>query len=362
MDSKLQNSRNEGQTALSRRRIFAFDILRIICALLIFGRHSITMYGCSYGLFADKVICALTQPIMTCFFALSGFCLQYAYRNADFRDGTAILRFWEKRLLTLLPAYYFINLLWLVCHPDSLTDWLILQPTEILGIQSSFQTLFGVLHNGGSWFVSCMLFCYLLFPIAQILLKPLSLRKLGLLYVILYALNPYAYLVTRHFSLETIYANPAFRLLEFLCGAITASVVAQPRSRKALAGLNAALIAAGGAALIFLRHDANFVTWFSCFLAIPAVSLTLTACYLWRCEPLENSGALKYFGLITYHFYISQWVLWPIVTMVMNALHLEGNGAKKACSFLICLALGVLSHELIDRPVRKLTLRAIAKP
>ena len=51
--------------------------------------------------------------------------------------------------------------------------------------------------------------------------------------------------------------------------------------------------------------------------------------------------------------------MWPIVALVMYALHLTGNETKKACAFLICFALGVLSHELIDQPIRKLTLRAM---
>ena len=73
----------------NRRRIFGLDVLRIICALLIYGRHSITMFGCTYGTVWDQKIIDTTAFVMTCFFILSGFSLYYVNRNRDIfgREG-----------------------------------------------------------------------------------------------------------------------------------------------------------------------------------------------------------------------------------------------------------------------------------
>ena len=68
----------------AKHRLFLLDIIRIICALLIYGRHSITMYGCTYGHLLDSVICSLTGSVMTCFFVLSGFALYYQYSSKKF--------------------------------------------------------------------------------------------------------------------------------------------------------------------------------------------------------------------------------------------------------------------------------------
>lgn len=53
----------------------------------------------------------------------------------------------------------------------------ILMPIEILGLQSVFTSIFSVSHNGGTWFVSCILLCYLIYPFAQEIIKQISLKS-----------------------------------------------------------------------------------------------------------------------------------------------------------------------------------------
>ena len=48
-----------------RERLFGIDLIRIICALLIYMRHSITMFGCSYGSDAiNNFVLGTTSPVM----------------------------------------------------------------------------------------------------------------------------------------------------------------------------------------------------------------------------------------------------------------------------------------------------------
>lgn len=143
-----------------KHRVFGLDVIRIFCALLIYGVHSINMFRCTYGYYVDKIISNLTSPIMTCFFILSGFTLLYQYENEQI-IGDGLITFYGKRLITVLPSYYLIHILWLLFYRDSLEAWIMLTPIEIAGIQSAYNSLFGMLHNGGTWFVSCILFSYL---------------------------------------------------------------------------------------------------------------------------------------------------------------------------------------------------------
>ena len=121
----------------NRRRIFGLDVLRIICALLIYGRHSITMFGCTYGTVWDQKIIDTTAFVMTCF--LFG------------REGHGLICFYIKRMLSILPAYYLIHVVWLVFHKELWADWIFLTPTELTGMQAAYQSLFGMLHNGGDF-------------------------------------------------------------------------------------------------------------------------------------------------------------------------------------------------------------------
>lgn len=114
------------------------------------------MYGCSYGYYIDALLRNLTSPVMSCFFLLSGFSIHYQHR---FENGSEkwIRDFLKKRFIAILPSYFLFTLIWPLIHPEQLKEWVILLPVDILGIQTAYRTLFGILHNGGTWFVSCIL-------------------------------------------------------------------------------------------------------------------------------------------------------------------------------------------------------------
>ena len=99
-----------------------------------------------------------------------------------------------------------------------------LTPIELLGIQSSYNTLFGILHNGGTWFISCMLLSYLFYPIMQMLLASLNQNlKWGILAVLLFILVYSDYLVLK-FGMQGNYSNPIFRMIEFSCGVVLGAI------------------------------------------------------------------------------------------------------------------------------------------
>lgn len=207
-----------------RHRIFGLDVLRIVCALSIFCTHSITMFGCTYGVCIDGIILNLTSPIMTCFFMISGFTLFYQYQNKQI-TGSSIIKFFAKRLLTILPSYYLVHVLWIIFYRESASDWLALTPVELVGIQSAYNSLFGILHNGGTWFVSCILFSYLFFPVLQNLLLNAGIKIKIVSIVLIYFVLVYSNYIVVRFGLNGNYENPAFRMLEFSYGAMIGSVL-----------------------------------------------------------------------------------------------------------------------------------------
>lgn len=55
------------QANSTNERYFMFDIVRIICALFIFGRHAQTMAGFSFGMTLNNLFIEMTGIIMTAF-------------------------------------------------------------------------------------------------------------------------------------------------------------------------------------------------------------------------------------------------------------------------------------------------------
>ena len=135
--------------------------------------------------------------------------------------------FYKKRYITILPIYYLVGTLYIIFFgggTESLLENVILMPIEILGLQSVFTSIFSVSHNGGTWFVSCILLCYLIYPFAQEIIKQISLKskiKMLLLSVLVLLWSPF---IVWKFQTGAIYSNPFFRILEFIIGILLCSM------------------------------------------------------------------------------------------------------------------------------------------
>ena len=135
--------------------------------------------------------------------------------------------FYKKRYITILPIYYLVGTLYIIFFgggTESLLENVILMPIEILGLQSVFTSIFSVSHNGGTWFVSCILLCYLIYPFAQEIIKQILLKskiKMLLLSVLVLLWSPF---IVWKFQTGAIYSNPFFRILEFIIGILLCSM------------------------------------------------------------------------------------------------------------------------------------------
>lgn len=116
-----------------KHRLFLIDILRVLCALLIYMRHSITMYCCTYGSpVFDGWIVDLTSPVMTCFFILSGFSIHYQHMEEEVTsDWTR--EYLKRRLISIMPCYLLVVVIWPFAYPAQLEDWVLLLPVDLVG-------------------------------------------------------------------------------------------------------------------------------------------------------------------------------------------------------------------------------------
>ena len=151
--------------------------------------------GCKYGILTSFI--NMGAIFMTAFFVLSGYVIYYTYQKKDLGKLVNIKLFYKKRYITILPIYYLVGTLYIIFFwggTESLQENVILMPIEILGLQSVFTSIFSVSHNGGTWFVSCILLCYLIYPFAQEIIKQISLKskiKMLLLSVLVLLWSPF---------------------------------------------------------------------------------------------------------------------------------------------------------------------------
>lgn len=203
------NTSNKPVLLSGGQRIIGLDYLRISLAVLVFLFHSHShVLKCDYGVLNGFV--SMGAIAMTGFFLLSGYALNLS--NKNFENARDVKKFYIKRLIAILPLYYAYAAINVAINifrngTTAAIEELILFPTEFLGIQSVFASLFPYSHNGGSWFISCILICYLLYPLLQIISRNLSNRDRMAIILIFSGILLYSPLVEHYFGLQSIIAT-----------------------------------------------------------------------------------------------------------------------------------------------------------
>lgn len=298
---------------------------------------------------------------MTGFFLLSGYTLNLT--NQKVNDASDIKHFYIKRLITILPLYYVYALLNIAQNilfdgSGALTEELILLPIETLGIQSVFATLFPYSHNGGSWFISCILICYFLYPLLQTLTKGLSDNTriwIILTFGFILLWSPF---VQHYFQLQTIYSNPFFRVLEFTIGVLVSQMNLHAETgnklilllrspRMCILTVICLIVGVSIAYYIGIPHDFMLYNW----VALPCfISLLVSLGYI----QFRPRKFVQYMSNISFSIFLSQLiVVWRGVQYVLSYIGCDSNTAKIFVSAMACIVIANLLHFCIEKPATK---------
>ena len=339
-----------------REHLVILDIIKICCAVLIYMRHSITMFGCTYGnRLADVLICATTLPVMVCFFVISGFSICYNNGNKDLLERNELKVFYKKRFISLFPIYLLVNVISYFALDDTLKQAAYATPVELLGIQSMFGGLVGVSHNGATWFISSLLLGYFIYPLVQELFKANKKYIYPVTTSIFFILIYSEIVVTKIFGAPPGYVNPIFRAIQLvfgaaLCIAFTNSDNIRAKNIIFMMGINLVIAGLATAFTIYYKMDKSFVI-------VPAyyymISLAMLISIKFKPDLLTKSKLIKYAGGLTYYFFILQVFLWRLSDKVCRLTGLESNKGKLLVSFVLCVVLSILCKELYDKHAQK---------
>ncbi len=235
---------------------------------------------------------------------------------------------------------------------------LVLLPIEVLGLQSVFSTLFPVSHNGGTWFISCLLFAYLAFPLMQEVVKQMTTRTKWMALAICTAILFWSPLVVHTFKTDSIYSNPFFRGLEFFIGVLLCSLPIRAGIAKILATWKALLVevlllVAGVSIAVrlnifvgnYMLYDWIVIPLFACMI------LTLAGL---KSPRLHNSAVLRYASAASYAFFLAQTFNTEIENWLFAACGIQNNVLRIAVSVALCAIIAVALHELVEKPCAKM--------
>lgn len=346
-----------------KHRLFLLDILRILCALQIYMYHSGTMYGCTYGHAMDGLLRYLTSPVMTCFFILSGFSIHYQHM-AEETTRSWTRTYLKKRLISIMPSYLLVAVIWPIVYPAQMKDWIILLPIDLFGIQTSYRTLFGILHNGGTWFVSCMLLCYVCYPVIKSVMSSEKRETSIIAIVITHFLLMYSNVVIPAFSLDSLYSNPIARAAEFMIGVGYAEIVFsedRKKERRRILCLEmggcqpiwVVIVLTFFSFVIAVCNHADLKVLIFGYFVVPIILMVLYISNIIRSTYLENNRILSMLSGMSYQFFLAQLFLWNLTSKILTILHMNGNIIKIVISFILCLFISFVTWKFYDKPVRK---------
>ena len=300
--------------------------------------------GCTFGPFSSFI--SVGAIYMSMFFMLSGYVLFLKYKDLSVNVGS-LKSFYLKRLISIMPVYWVSAIIYVVFFgKESIAQNLLLFPIEMIGFQSVFSSLFSVSHNGGTWFISCLLLCYLVCPFVMHVINSISNRsKMVLLasFVLILILSSW---IVYMFNTNEIYSNPLIRLMEFCIGILLASW--RP-------------VFKGGSYKWFHSWILILVEYIVTFIAIKLPTMTYMT-YSSLLLPLfmlqilshttygNKNVILQYCVDISYVFFLTQLFAFKIINAYGGELPIW---VMFIASFLLNILLAILLHEIIKKPVSR---------
>lgn len=235
----------------------------------------------------------------------------------------------------------------------------LLAPIEILGLQSTFVSLWSYAHNSGTWFVSCLIICYLLYPFGQEVVRQMSFKWEVISIGVIGSILLYAPLVVIKFQTHAIYDNPFYRCLEFLIGILLASINEKMDKRKISLFytwkcffVELCLLIVGVSICVnrsFFVNDYMLYNW----IALPIFILMIMTLGGISYGRMKEFRIISYLSRISYCFWLAQFEVWKITRSILDYMDTDNNVVKICLSLMICLLLAVIAHEFFEKPVTK---------
>lgn len=285
---------------------------------------------------------------MTGFFVLSGYIMAHVYANTDFTKRANIFSYYLKRVAKIYPTYALATMVYFVLFRDfTWSQHLRIFVNDLLLLQGFFPSMFKLGINGGTWSLTVEMFLYLLFPLVMLWCgKSPQIAIAGIIFALIISIN-----VSLDRS-DPIYSNPVFRLADFICGVgfyFGSKNMLYSRSRQffAIFFLVTACVFLGAGKYQYMKGHFLFVPLFAYWIALVHRSTSI----------FYNNRLLEYLGIISYSFYLWQFVAIEFGRKIIDWFPGINIHAMVLAVFLVNVAISSLSFHLVEEKMRRWILR-----
>ena len=331
------------------------DIFRIFIFAMVFLFHA---QGHRFWILEKGTIfhsnLATGALYMDAFFILSGFLLFYLYSDKlQNLSISALKEFYLKRIKRIYPHYIVSTIVICVLSGFILSAI----PIELLCLQGFFPQIFTKMGNDGSWFISCLLFSYLLFPVLNKLV--ISTKKDYLVLFLLYISLVYFVIMGIELKIKwvAIYIHPLYRMLEILVGMYVSKIFLNKQLNTNIASV----VSIFSICLLFIlvpilfkNNFINHVKFAQNYLDYVVITVPLFSVIIYSLSCIKNKFIdifcnlkfIKMLTVLTFPFFIWQPVGQKITKDLIKAFSL--NDYSFLLLFIITLALSVFAYIIID--------------
>ena len=353
-----------------KRKYVGLDLLRVLSAFIICMFHTTCHLGCDYGLLQNFSL--MGAVFMTAFFMLSGFSLFINWGGYNLTNIQNVKRFWLKRFISVIPMYWLVLAIYkiamLIVDGGAVAiSIMALTPIDILGLQSVFSSLFDVSHNGGTWFISCILICYLVYPFVQEIVIRMNKKNRKIILFICVFILLYSPLIVYQFRLMPIYSNPFFRLLEFIIGMLLAAMKIDFKDSTfihkyiynwwTVVAVFLLMIVGVSTAVRLKISIGNYMLY--SWICLPCFIIILFGLSGVESKMLNKSRFIKWMSSISYVFFLSQLFSNKLSKRLISVASLDNNIAKILIGWSMCFAIAVV-FRFIEVRVKALIQKRIS--
>ena len=339
-----------------KTRLYGLDLLRILCALIVYCFHSIIHMGHNYGFLSSYM--KDSPVIMILFFMISGFALYYQYHSTKLMDMSNLKPFYIKKAADLIPLYWFLILIYEPIYKTMpWKRYLFLLPTEFLGQQSIYDQINSFSHNPGSWFISCLIFCLFFSPFFNDLISQLDKKTRISSLIILSSLCVYAQILAKIYTTYIVFSNVVFRLFEYIIGMLICSLYLETKQEENNLYLLPTFIT--GVFYVFsisLLHNAQIGNYHIYnFIAIPCSIIFLWCSLFIRVKPNTFfTSVISHLNKLVYPFYIAQFFVWDFAISLLDNLPFDlPNFMDIIITLSLCYLITLILYNVIYVPCKK---------
>lgn len=337
---------------MEKRRDYALDLIRFICAILIVLTHYEGMFLRYFRktLFLDgKFYFGLINEM---FFLLSGY---LSFHTIDkIRNGLSFDKYFSAKVLRLLPLAAISTVLYALMHlvvwpQDEFSLWKVI--VTCLGVNAG-GPFYEMFVNSHLWFTSVLLICYAFFFIAIRLSQRLKIDwRYSCFAMVIIGIVAYA-----NWGDDIPFLRHAAGrgYMSFFTGILLSSFLEKNRSNRAIGLTGLFTVVAFTLLLIFridiLEYGMNYMVVFIYYPAIIIVIETPAA------QKLLNRKCFGILGQIAFGIYVWHFEFNTLADIIDNMFELNVDFGSLPVEFVMVMlniAIGFASYFILERPLNR---------